>query len=91
MPDLKTGAVAYFYANIKGFIESFISGILPGLPADIVIIIGAYWASKKYSSYKWLLDGLFYGALADLGTSGGLLPMLTSKARTPIPTAGVRW
>ena len=88
MADAKTMAMCYFYGTIKGIIEGFIGSFLPGMPADLVIAIGAYWASGKWRNYSWLLDGLAYGAATSLGLSGGIALPVAAHAQT---TAKVRW
>ena len=64
--DWKELAVVFFYNQIRGFAESFIGSFM-GLPVDIVLAIIGWW--KKNT---WWGRGLLYGAVAMLGSSGGL-------------------
>jgi hypothetical protein len=84
--DMKELAVVFFYNTIRGFIDKMAGNF--GIPSDILLAIIGY-----YFRDKWYGKGLLYGAVAALGTSGGLnlgsLLTPAPKAQTQSAFAGV--
>lgn len=86
--------VTFFYGNIKGIVEGMIGSVM-GLPVDVVLaIIG--WYLAKNTRYKWLGEGLLYGAVAELGATYGLGIFSLAQPKKPQAqarpvTGGVIW
>lgn len=61
-------AVAYFYSQIKGFMEGFIGNMGFTISSDLAMVLLGYYADKK--GYWWG-EPIAYAAVAKLGETGG--------------------
>jgi len=88
--------VAFFYNEIKKTVESILGNFVGMIPSDLLMaLIG--WYLKEKTSYKWLGEGILYGAIASLGatTGFGLANLFRTQTQTntqkQVMVAGVKF
>ena len=71
--DWKKLIVMFFYGTIKGIVMKFLKGVLAGISiSDDILMAIIGWLLMSKTSYKWLGEGILYGAVVSLGLSGGI-------------------